>query len=140
MKKILIIFFIIGLMYAKDIDKYLNYVNELINYHFELKNFNKIKSPFEVKIVNGKTINVLELKKSIKINLISIFNKSAYVMIRIYAGKKLVHVEKKWIKIGDKIGNCIVKNILYNKLILKCKNKQIIKTLYKKILNLKDTK
>ncbi len=143
MKKtvILLVSAIFSLLIASEIDKYLNYSNQLLNYQFELKGFNTITAPFEpeVKIVNGKQVkNVKTLVKTIKVDLLSVFEKRAYVLIKEYLGDQLVKKYKKWIKVGDKIGSCKVTAVAFDKIVLKCKNKKLIKTLYKKIPNIKE--
>ena len=143
MKKIVIVLIsaFFSIVVANEIDKYLNYSNQLLNYQFELKDFNKITSPFEpdVNIINGKRVKSAKtLIKSIKVDLLSIFDKRAYVLIKEYLGDQLVKRYRKWIKTGDKIGNCKVSVITFDKMILECNNKKLVKSLYKKIPNIKE--
>jgi len=141
MKRIVALLFLINLVFGLNVDKYLNYSNQFFNYQFELKGFNKIKEPFEpnFNIINGKKIkNVKTLIRTIKIDLLSIFDKRAYLKIREYLGEQLTKVYRKWVKKGDTIGNCKVSTITIDKVIFKCKNKELIKTLYKKIPNIKE--
>ncbi len=142
MKKIILILIIFNaLLFAKDIDKYLNYSNQLLNYQFQLKGFNSIKPPFEpeVNIINGKKVtNLKKLIKTIKVNLLSIFDKKAYVLIKIYLGNQFIKSYRKWVSVDDKIGDCKVSSIYFEKLILKCKNKTLIKSLNKKIPQIKE--
>ncbi len=142
MKKIIFLFFmLIGIIFAKDIDRYLNYTNQLLNYQFNLNGFNNIKAPFEpeIHIINGKRIkNAKILLKTINVNLLAVFNNKAYVLIKEYLGDQLIKKYRKWIKIGDKIGDCKVSSIYFQKIVLKCNNKILVKTLYKKIPGIKE--
>jgi hypothetical protein len=139
MKKIL--FLMMGMfLFAFTTDEFLDYTNKLVTYNFKLNNIDKIKSPFyEVKkpnFLNNRRINK-NIKKLIHISLISIFNNTAYIKIDEFKGDELVKEYKKWIKKGDKIEQCIVINIKIDKLILKCNNKILIKSLNKKSLNIR---
>ncbi len=143
MKKIVLIvtFGLFAILGASDIDKYLSYSNQLLNYQFELKDFNKITAPFEleVKVVNGKKVKTVKtLIKTIKVDLLSIFDNRAYVLIKEYLGDQLVKKYRKWIKVSEKIGSCKVSKVTFDKLILKCKDRVLTKTLYKKIPNIKE--
>jgi len=144
MKKIIGLLFVINLMFGLNMDKYLNYSNSLFNYQFQLKEFDKIKEPFEptinVVINNKKIQNVKTLIRAIKIDLLSIFNNKAYINIKEYLGDQLIKNYKKWVKKGDKIGNCKVSVITFEKVVFKCKNKILIKTLYIQIPQIKETK
>ena len=142
MKKLL---FLIGVLVCTlfgSNNKYLNYTSELVHYHFELKQFNKIKPPFEKKIIiNGaQKIKVFSgLEKRINIKLISVFNKSAYVLINKYLGNKLIKSYKKWVKKGDVFEKYYkVKKIILDKIILEYKSKIITKTINKKIPGIKE--
>ena len=137
MKK-LIIFLVIVFIYAQN-DIYLDYVNKLVNYNFVLKNVEGKNAPFEIK--NKKTfLKYKKLEKKIKIDLLNIFNNSAYVKIIYYLGDQITRVQKKWIKKGYKIGSCKVTNITLDVLKLRCNNRIIIKTLNKKIIKIKEEK
>lgn len=132
---------LISTLLARD-NKYLNYTSALLHYKFELKNFNKIKAPFEEKFIlkNAQKIKTHSLlEKRIDIKLISIFNKSAYIIIDKYLGNKLIKSYKKWIKTGDTFEKYYkVKKITLNSIVLKYKNKLIIKTLNKKMQGIKE--
>jgi len=138
MKK-LIIFMLMIFIYAQN-DIYLEYVNKLVNYNFVLKNVENKNAPFEVK--NKKKFpKYKRLERKIKVDLINIFNNSAYVKITYYLGDQITKIEKKWIKRGYKLGDCKVVNITLDTLKLKCKNnRKIIKTLNKKIIKIKEEK
>lgn len=126
-------------MVAAD-NPYLNYTSALMHYSFELQNFKKIKSPFEVGNVNGvqKIRGHSLLKKKIKITLLSILNNSAYILIDEYLGDTLIKSNKKWVKKGDIFEKYYkVEKITLTKIILKFKNKIITKTLNKPIPGLK---
>ena len=142
MKKLL---FLIGVLVCTlfgSNNKYLNYTSELVHYHFELKQFNKIKPPFEKKIIikGAQKIKVFSgLEKRINIKLISIFNKSAYILINKYLGNKLIKSYKKWVKKGDVFEKYYkVKKIILDKIILEYKSKIITKTINKKIPGIKE--
>jgi len=136
MKKI-VIFFICIYMFAKN-DVYVDYVNKIINYNFNL-DIQKIHSPFFVPKVE-LNIKPKVLRKIMKIDLISIFNKKAYIKITTYLGSQIVKTDKKWVKVGDKIANCKIVNINFTSLVLNCGNKKLIKSVDKKIINIKEKK
>jgi len=143
MKKIIVIVgIIVSFLYSDSItQEFLEYTNKIINYNFDLKHFEEINPPFEpvVRIVNGKEMKNKEtLIKTIKIDILSIFNKQAYFLINVYLGDQLIKSYTKWIKEGSKISNCIVKKITLNSVFLQCKNKKLIKTLNKKIPGLRN--
>jgi len=142
MKKIVVFFVINIFLFAKS-DKYLTYVNKLVNYNFELKNIEGRKAPFEIKKIvkktNKKNIQNILVKK-IKIELISIFNNQAYIKIKEFLGDQLIKSENKWVKVGDKVSKCKVNKITKDKIIFKCNNKILIKSLNKKIPGLKEVK
>ena len=138
MKRVILLFFI-SFLFGMD-NEYLEYSNKIINYNFRL-NINKIRAPFEVKIINTKTKNNTirtVLNKKVKINLLSILNNMVRVEIEEYIGDRLVKRYTKWIKKGERIGNCKLYYISFSKVFFKCKNKKIIKTLDMKILNIKE--
>lgn len=138
MRLLFIFFLFISSLFSNEMKKYLNMTNEILHYNFELKNFNKIKPPFEESfhIVKGKKNKFLT--KRMNFELISIFNNRAYVLINEYLGNQLINSYKKWIKIGDKIGSCKVTFIMFEKVIFKCNKKTIIKTLHTKIKGIKE--
>jgi len=141
MKKILLLF--IGIFLFAKSDIYLDYVNKLVNYGFELKNLKTDKAPFEIKIdKNIKHKNSVErtLVKKIKIELLSIFNNQVYLKIDEYLGDQLIKTQKKWLKKSDRIYNCKIIKISLEKVILKCGKKILIKSLNKKIPGFKETR
>jgi len=141
MKKILLLF--IGIFLFAKSDIYLDYVNKLVNYGFELKNLKTDKAPFEIKIdKNIKYKNSVErtLVKKIKIELLSIFNNQVYLKIDEYLGDQLIKTQKKWLKKSDRIYNCKIIKISLEKVILKCGKKILIKSLNKKIPGFKETR
>ena len=137
----LLIGFLFVTLFAKD-NKYLDYTNALIHYNFELKDFDKIKVPMEnaIAIKGAQTIKSHSLlKKKIKVTLIAILDKSAYVMINEYLGNSLIKSYKKWVKRGEVFAKYYkVENITFTKIILKYKNQTIIQTLDKKIPGIKE--
>jgi hypothetical protein len=124
-------------------DKYLTYVNKLINYHFELKNL-PIKAPFEIGEVKNyhKTLanNNVVLSKRVKIELLSVFDNQARVLVEVFLGDQLIKSYKKWVKVGDKLYDCRVNKITLTQMVLKCKNKTLVKTVNQKIPFIKETK
>jgi hypothetical protein len=139
MRKIL--FLIIGvLLIASTTEKFLDYTNKLVTYNFELKNIDKIKSPFyksqKLTFLKNKKINK-NVKKIIHISLISIFNDMAYIKIDEFMGDELIKTYKKWVKKNDIIKKCKVENIYSDKLILKCGKKLLIKQLNTKSLKIR---
>ncbi len=144
MKKIILIIIITINVFAGGItDKYLNYTNKLVYYGFNLDKFDQIHAPFErvIRIKTNKNIkNSKILVKSIKITLLSIFNDQAYFLIKEYLGDQLIKEYRRWIKLNNKIGDCKIYKITLSKVILKCPNKMLIKTLNKKILRIKESK
>ena len=138
-----VIFLFLTLLFANENEIYLNYAHKLIEYHFEIKNLNTIKAPFEIeKNLTNKIIvsKPKELKKVVEFELLSIFNNEAYILIKHYIGNILKKKRKIWVKKGDKINNCKVVSITFGNVVLKCKNKKIKLSLYKKIPGLKEKK
>jgi len=135
MKKVISIMFFLSL-FANDVNKYIDYSHKLFNYHFDL-NLN-IKPPFEVKRITKGKINNFYLSKRIDFELLSILNNSAYLEIKEYMGDKLIKKYKKWTKVGEKIGDCQIYKIYFNKIYFKCGNKDEIKTLDLKIPQIKE--
>jgi hypothetical protein len=138
MKKILII--CIGiLLFASTKEEFLEYTNKLVTYHFELKNFDKIKSPFYKPKKKVTFLNKLRksVKKVVHISLISVFDDRAYLKIEEYKGTDLVKSFKKWVKKGDKIEYCKVVSINIDKVVLKCNGKKLVKTTAKKLLKIR---
>jgi len=141
MKKLIVI--LIGIFaFAQINDQYLNYTNKLVNYQIKLKNVEKISPPFELVpnqfVLKNKEKKVI--RKVIKVELISIFNNKAYVVLKEYLGSQLVSVKRRWVKIGDKIDKCKVANITTDTLIIRCKDRKIVKSLNKKIPFFKEQK
>ncbi|QCI28761.1 hypothetical protein [Caminibacter pacificus] len=142
MKK-LVLFATAVLLFAQVNDQYLNYTNKLVNYQIKLKNIEKITPPFEIyrnEVVykNNKTKKII--RRVIKVDLVSIFDNKAYVVLKEYLGSQLVSVKKKWVKVGDKIDKCVVSNITIDKLVIRCKDRKIVKSLNKKIPFFKESK
>jgi nanoRNase/pAp phosphatase (c-di-AMP/oligoRNAs hydrolase) len=142
MKKILIL--IIGIfLFASTNEEFLDYTNKLVTYNFELKNFDKISSPFfkprKLLFLKNKKINK-RVQKFIHIRLISILNNMALIRIEEYKGDELIRKYKKWIKKGGKIEECRVKDIKTNKIILNCNHKLLIKKINEKRLKIRTEK
>jgi len=142
MKKLILILITIFAFAAQE--EYLDLTNKIVSYKIKLENITEIEPPFEIK---RKVLNFMPqqqqkkvIRKIIKIELISIFNNKAYVLIREYLGDQLIKTTKKWIKRGDKIGECKVIKITIEKLYLKCKNKILVKSINKKIPFFKESK
>jgi len=109
MKKIILLTVLIVLMFGADDVKlkniYLDYTNKIINYEFELKDINKIKTPFykpytpDLNMTKNISHNQASVKKSIKLTLLSIFGNRAHIKIDTYLGEQLIKSEKKWIQL-----------------------------------------
>jgi len=142
MKKVILIFTLFLIINADNTtNQYLEYTNKLVNYNLLLKNFDKVHSPFEKDyIIVKKKVKAKKLVKIIHINLLSIFNKKAYVLIQVYVGNQLIKSYKKWLKIGDKIDTCKLTKVTFTKIIFKCKDKKLVKTVNKIKLNIKEVK
>jgi hypothetical protein len=139
MKKIL--FLIIGVfLFASVTEKYLDYTNKLVTYNFKLENIDKIKSPFyhpeKITFLNNKKFN-RNIKKIVHISLLSIFNNMAYIRVDEYMGDELIKTYKKWVKINDIIEKCKISNIYFDKIILKCGKKILVKHLHTKLLKIR---
>jgi hypothetical protein len=119
-------------------DIYLQYVNKLVNYNFELNDKETKRAPFEEKVIKAKIQKTLT--KTIKIHLLSIFDKKAYLKIDEYLGDQLIKKWKKWVKVGDKIYKCRVSKITFNTVIIKCPRKTLVKTINQKIPGFKEIK
>jgi hypothetical protein len=143
MKRVIFFLIFFTLAFGENLssvdNEYMNYVNKLINYEFQLKNFDKIKPPFE-EAFKPKQPRKLTLVKSIKITLLAILDNKAYVRLDEFLGDRLIKTEKKWVGIGDRIGNCRVSNITFSSLYLNCHNKVVVKTLNVKIPGIKEQK
>ena len=129
---------------GKEKDIYLEYTNKVINYEFELENIDKIKSPFYVVIkrsTQGKKVKkgaAAVVKKRIVLTLLSIFGNRAFIKTEEYLGEQLVKRQKKWIKLHDKIYNCVLNKLTNTDAYFKCANKTLHKTLNQKIPMLRD--
>jgi hypothetical protein len=139
MKKVFLL--ILGIvLFASSNDEFLDYTNKLVTYNFELKNFDKIKSPFfrpkKHTFIQGKGINQ-NVKKIVHISLLSIFNNSAYVKIEEFKGDELIKKYKRWVKKGDKIEQCKLIKIYLDKIVLKCNNHLLVKKLNEKSLKIR---
>ena len=155
MKKLVILLLAINIIFAQNTeqnnsilqnnqkDKYLEYTNKIITFGFELKNIEKIRSPF-YNVAKGIKIyhnyNSAKMKKSVKITLLSILGKQAYVKIDVYLGEQLIKTNKKWIRLNDKIYDCRLIKLTYTDAYFKCGKRTLYKTINKKILKLRDTK
>jgi len=141
MKKIVLLLGFALFLFAQD-DKYLTYVNKLVNYSFELKNIEDKKAPFEIKLAQSAAKQNIKklLVKRIKIELISIFDNQAYIKISEYLGDQLIKTEKKWVKVGDRVYKCKVVKITTDRVVFRCGKKTLIKSLNKKILGFKESK
>jgi len=142
MRRLLLILSIVLSLRAETLTQtYLDYTNKLVNYNLMLENFDKVHSPFEKDyIIVKKKVKAKKLVKIININLLSIFNKKAYVLIQVYVGNQLIKSYKKWLKIGDKIDTCKLTKVTFTKIIFKCKDKKLVKTANKIKLNIKEVK
>ncbi|WP_457561079.1 hypothetical protein [Caminibacter sp.] len=138
MKKLVFVLIVFTGLFAQD-DKYLMYVNKLVNYNFELKDVQS-RAPFEIKIIkNKKTIEKI-LVKRVKVDLLSIFGNKARIRERVYLGDQLIKSKIKWVKVGDKIYNCKVVKITFTNLVLKCNKRILIKSINEKIPFIKEKK
>ena len=135
MKKIILLLVVIFL-YAVSKEEFLDYTNKLVTYNFELKNIEKINSPF-YRLKKYNFFKNKAIKKIVRISLISVFNNNALIKVDEYMGEELVKKYKKWIKMGDKIENCYVKKIYVNKITLKCGKKLLTKNINTKFLNVR---
>ncbi len=131
------------ILFAQVNDQYLNYTNKLVNYQIKLNGIEKITPPFEVEsnnvvFKNNKTKKIV--RKIIKVDLVSILDKKAYIVLKEYLGSQLISVKKRWVKVGDKIDKCVVSGITLDKIIIRCKDRKIVKNLNKKIPFFKESK
>jgi hypothetical protein len=121
-------------------DIYLEYTNKVINYEFNLKNINKIKSPFyePVKYFAVAPGNNMQIKKRVKITLLSIFGDKAYIRVQEFLGEQLIKTFKKWVKLHDKIYDCKLNKLTDTDAVFKCGSKTLYKTINQKIPMLRD--
>ena len=125
-------------------DIYIDYANKVINYEFNIKNINKLKSPFyerpkskSLSEYAGDKKNI-RIKKRVKIILLSIFENKAYIKIEKYLGEQLIRVEKRWISLNDKIYDCKLTKLTDIDAYFKCPNKTLYKTVNTKIPMLRE--
>ena len=137
MKRILIFFILSITIYANQKDIYLNYTYKIINYHFKLKDLNKIKTPF-YKPHKYVYNNEKKQTQKIEIELLSIFNNKALVIINKYINEELISTKKVWLKKNDKIENCKLIKITDTEVYFNCNNKILYKTLNIKIPKIRD--
>jgi len=123
MRVLLILVYLALFLYSKD--KYEIYTEKLLHYHFNLE-YN-IKPPFEAKKMKRREIK--KIIEYVNINLLSIFNHQALVRVDYYKGDTLVFTREIWVKKGEKIKNCLIKDIYLDRILLKCGKKLEIKTL-----------
>ncbi|AZV46961.1 hypothetical protein C3L23_06650 [Nautilia sp. PV-1] len=145
MKKLTLIAGIIAFIYAKGAtqkDIYLDYTNKIINYEFNIKNLSKVKSPFYAppKYFPGAQASSknAQIKKRVKITLLSVFGNKAYIKIQEYLGEQLIKITKKWIKLNEKIYDCRLSKLTETDAVFKCKDKTLYKTINQKIPMLRD--
>ncbi len=147
MKKLILLAGFLSFLFSagsaqKDI--YLDYTNKVINYEFNLKNILKVKSPFyEIYTYTPGFTSVQQnsrVKKRVKITLLSIFEKKAYIKVDEYLGEQLVATIKKWIGLNDKIHDCKLVKITDTNTVFKCAGKTLNKTINQKIPMLRDEK
>ncbi len=137
MKKIILLSGLLVFLFAGE-DKYLMYVNKLVNYNFTLNNVEDKKAPFEIKISNKNNKIKKTLEKRVKIKLITIFDNKAKLKFSTYLGEQLIKTETKWVKRGDKVYGCKVTKLNSTNIVLKCKNKTLLKSLDKQIPGFKE--
>jgi len=143
MRAAAVILGIAALLFAKDApsqrDIYMNYTDKIMSYGFEIPNLDKIKNPFVVHVAKKRKNRVQKIKrKYIKFSLISIFDNKVYVKIEKYLGEQLIDVKKKWIKPGDKVGECRLVKVTTTNAFFNCKGKTVKKTVNTKINMLRD--
>ena len=131
MKKLIFIFLAV-LLFAADKNEYLEMTNKLMNYHLKLDGVVTIKSPFEYKQPAAQDtqapVQQYTARKIIKIEVVSIFDRKAYILIEKYLGTQLVSKTKKWVKPGDKIEECKILNVTDSKVTIRCKGKTLVKS------------
>jgi len=122
-------------------DKYLEYTNKIVNYEFVIKDLDKIKSPiYEKKSFNNGSKSKVNVKRRVKITLLSIFDNKAYVKIEEFLGEELKNVNKKWLSKNSKIYDCKLVKLNTTNVVFKCKNKILKKSVNKKFFGLRDEK
>jgi len=141
MKKILFLIAAIVLFASVNNSEYTDYTHKLLDYNFKLSKLSKITSPFfkekQKMMYENSQLAAKEVKKITHISLISILNYSALINVETFIGEAKVKEYKKWVKVNSKVGNCIIKHIYLDKIILKCGNKIKIKKLKKKLLKIR---
>jgi len=142
MKKLVLFVLMIVILYANskaEKDKYIEYVNEIVNYKFFIDKINKIKSPFFNYTKNVNSVNKnIKIQKRIEIVLLSIFDNKAYIKINKYIGSQLVSSKKIWINKNKKILGCKLVKLTNTDAFFKCRKKTLHKTLNSKIFNIRN--
>ncbi len=128
MKKSMFLIVFTNLAFAEE--NYARYIDKIINYHYEIRNLNNIRTPFYEPI---KCDFVKNRITKIKISLLSIFENKAYVKIERYYAQKLISATKKWINVKEKINNCELLKLNNTDAIFKCNDKILYKTTNKEI-------
>lgn len=142
-KKIVLIM-IFGVLFAKDMqkDEYLDYTNKVINYEFHLPNLDSIKNPFyepDRLVIQTKSLHKKQdSKKRVKITLLAIFGSRAYIQIQEFLGEQLIKSKKEWLKLNDKIFDCVLTDLTQSTAVFKCKDGVLKKTLNRKLPMLKE--
>jgi hypothetical protein len=145
MKKLSLLIIGIFLFANSQKDVYLDYTNKIINYNFKIENLNKIKPPFynpvlQKNVYKNEKLPKKAVKKVVKIDLLSILDKKAYIKLSEFIGGKLVKVNKKWVKRGDVVYGCKLIKLTDSDAVFKCKNKKLYKSLNQKIPLLRNSK
>jgi len=142
MRKLVLINILVLILKASSLtQQYLDYTNKLVNYNLLLERFDKVHSPLERDLlISQKKESVKKMVKIIRINLLSVFNKKAYVSIKEYVGTQLIKSYNKWLKLGDYVDKCKLIKVEFSKIIFKCSGKDLVKTLNKKNLEIKEQK
>jgi len=142
MKRLMFFAITAVLLAAQVNDQYLEYTNKLVNYQIKLNNVGQIVPPFELprNDVVFKNREKKVIRKVIKVELVSIFNGRAFVILKEYLGSQLVNIRKRWVKPGDKIDKCVVGSIKEDSIVIKCQKRRIVKSLNKKIPFFKEQK
>ncbi len=95
--RVLLIFITSIFLFASDEEIYLNYAHKILDYHFKLKNFDKIKPPFyekpKKKIITQKPKKVELKKKEVKVKKIikkKVVKKSKKVVVVKHLKKPII--------------------------------------------------
>lgn len=138
MKKFAILIITAVLAMAQE-DIYLQYVNKLVHYNFVLNKQTK-RAPFEIKNAQSRGGSSYRLTKTVKIDLLSIFNDRAHIKIDEYLGDQLIKTKTLWVKKGSKVFDCKVDYVSIDKVVFECPHQKLVKTLNKKIPGFKELK